>query len=80
MLTDDDVIKLIEAMKPVFVTKHDLEELPTAEQLNKAFQNAQEHTDARFDKIENILNNKQEKRIEKLETQMTRVLDALAMK
>ena len=47
-MNDDDIQKLIAAMKPVFATKEDLDVFPTAEMIQREF----EAVGKRLDKIE----------------------------
>jgi len=73
-------------MKPVFATKEDLNVFPTAEMVLHGFEESAKnlealHTDMnqRFDRIENLLLADHKRRIEKLETEVKELRDALAM-
>ena len=70
-----DINNLIEAMKPVFATKEDLEVFPTAEMMNKSFKTIT----AQLDRIENTILATQEQRIVKLEKKVKELADALAL-
>ena len=65
-MTDNDITKLLEAMKEVF---------PTAEMVKRSF----DHVDARFDRIETLILADHRKRIEHLEQEVKELKHALAM-
>lgn len=65
-MTDDDVTKLIDAMKDVF---------PAAEMVKCGF----DHVDERLDRIESLLLTDHKRRIEKLEAEVKELRNALAM-
>jgi hypothetical protein len=84
-MTDNDVQKLIEAMKPVFTTKEE-KAFPTAEMVRHGFEESAKnlealHTDMnqRFDRVENLLLADHKRRIETPEKEVKDLKEALAM-
>jgi hypothetical protein len=87
-MTDNDVQKLIEAMKPVFVTKEDVEAFPTAEMVLHGFEEMAKKADVdaqgaelRNDikEVKDLLTSEYKRRVETLEKDVKDLKEALAM-
>jgi len=87
-MTDKDVQKLIEAMKPVFATKEDMEVFPTAEMVQHGFEEMAKKADvdAQITELRNdikevrdLLTSDYKRRVETLEKDVKNLKEALAM-